>query len=240
MTLDHEVPKNNDGDISYEEYDDEIIDEEPEGIPSDLDETPEGILSDLEEECSESSSTSSSLDEIVMDEVQIVYTDTKFSHFFLRFTVENDKTLVSRIDQLLQQKLSSWSSPGAASSSSRPSRPPLKEFAVQIDKDIHHRASNKIISRGKSTTGTRQYFTVNLVCDILRHLDIHTDLNESDDPVDQDNLEAQEQIFDKCQADYGSQSVTKLSIGSRILRKAVSPSSTDSESTLKSEDTQLA
>jgi len=190
VTLDHEVPKNNDNDISYEEYDDEIfeIDEEPEGIPSDLDETPEGILPDLPEERAESSSASggscASVGETMISEIQIVYTDTKFSHFFLRFTVAANKTLISKVEQLLQQKLSAWLKPTSSSSTSWHGHLPLKEFTVQIDKDIHHQASTKIISRGKSAQSQRQYFTVNLVCDVLRHLDIHTDLNESDDPVD--------------------------------------------------------
>lgn len=190
VTLDHEEPKNDDNEISYEEYDDEIfeIDEEPEGIPSDLDETPEGILPDLPEERAESSSASggscASVSETMIGEIQIVYTDTKFSHFFLRFTVEANKTLISKVDQLLQQKLSAWLKPTSTASTSWHGHLPLKEFTVQIDKDIHHQASTKIISRGKSAQSQRQYFTVNLVCDVLRHLDIHTDLNESDDPVD--------------------------------------------------------
>lgn len=220
------MPKNNDNDISYEEYDDEIfeIDEEPEGIPSDLDETPEGILPDLPEERAESSSTSSyscsSVGETLIGEVQIVYTDTKFSHFFLRFTVDANKTLISKVDQLLQQKLSAWSKATSSTSSSWLSHLPLKEFTIQIDKDIHHQASNKIISRGLSAQGQRQYFTVNLVCDVLRYLDILTDLNESDDPVE-NNDEVQAHILDQCQADYGAESVTKLSIGARIRRKEV-------------------
>jgi len=237
VTLDHEVPKNNDNDISYEEYDDEIfeIDEEPEGIPSDLDEPPEGILPDLPEERELSSSTSSlitsggscaSVCETMINEIQIVYTDTKFSHFFLRFTVEANKTLISKVDQLLQQKLSAWLKPTSTTSTSWHGHLPLKEFTVQIDKDIHHQASTKIISRGKSAQSQRQYFTVNLVCDVLRHLDILTDLNESDDPVDQNNEEVQAHIFDQCQADYGAESVTKLSIGARIRRKEVALVST--------------
>lgn len=129
---------------------------------------------------------------LVLKQHEIVYTDTKLSHRFLRFNVP--ASLATAFSHCLKHKLTTWQTKFQTEEIKSLYDIPLKKFNFQIDADIVQPETGQILSRGQIQNvdfdshheesrepNLRQWITVSLLADILSFLSIDVDQINSDD-----------------------------------------------------------